>query len=47
MTAEERLQICKSCEWYRAVISQCKKCGCIMKFKVRLKNGKCPLEKWT
>lgn len=47
MTAHDRLEVCKSCEWYRSVISQCKKCRCIMKVKVHLKDAKCPLEKWT
>lgn len=46
MTPDERLAICRQCEWYRKSISQCKKCMCIMKIKVHLANARCPLEKW-
>ena len=47
MEAKDRIAICRGCEWYRKAISQCKKCGCIMKLKVHLKDAKCPLRKWT
>ena len=46
MTSAERYEICKSCDWFRSVIKQCKKCGCIMPLKTRLETGKCPIRKW-
>ena len=46
MTPDERTAICKSCEWYRAVINQCKKCGCFVYVKTKLPNAKCPIRKW-
>jgi hypothetical protein len=41
-----RLDICKTCEFYRAKTNQCKKCGCFMKLKTSLANAKCPINKW-
>ena len=28
------------------ITQQCKKCGCFMKIKTKLKNATCPLQKW-
>jgi Family of unknown function (DUF6171) len=44
--AIERMDICKSCEYFLKVTGQCKKCGCIMAMKTKLPNATCPLEKW-
>lgn len=44
--AKRRLDICKSCEWYRPKSNTCKKCGCFMKLKTQLKDAKCPIGKW-
>jgi hypothetical protein len=41
-----RLEICRSCNWFRHSTEQCKKCGCFMKLKTRLVNANCPLGKW-
>jgi hypothetical protein len=41
-----RLEIFKSCNWFRHSTQQCKKCGCFMKLKTRLVNANCPLGKW-
>lgn len=41
---KRRLDICKSCEHFYAGV--CKKCGCIMKFKTKLRDATCPVEKW-
>ena len=49
LTEEEanvRLDICKSCEHFTSLTTQCKKCGCFMKAKTRLPNAACPIEKW-
>lgn len=43
---EDRMDICRSCEWFRPSIQQCKKCGCIMAFKTKLKGASCPIGKW-
>lgn len=44
--ARQRLDICKSCPEYIRFTHQCKKCGCIMNAKVKLKDATCPLNKW-
>lgn len=41
-----RLEICKTCVFYRPKTNQCKKCGCFMKLKTRLEHAKCPIGKW-
>lgn len=41
-----RLEICKTCEFYRARTNQCRKCGCFMKLKTRLEHARCPIGKW-
>ena len=41
---EQRIEICKKCEFYAEWF--CKKCGCILPVKTRMQNEKCPLGKW-
>ena len=41
-----RMDICKSCEWFRPKTQTCKKCGCFMAAKSMLLNAKCPIGKW-
>jgi len=41
-----RLEICKTCEWFRPKTQTCKKCGCFMKLKTTLEKAKCPIGKW-
>lgn len=41
-----RMRICKTCEQYNLATTQCKKCGCFMYIKARLKSSECPLKKW-
>ena len=41
--AAYRLEICKTCPFYRKL---CKKCGCFMTLKTTLKNARCPIDKW-
>jgi hypothetical protein len=45
-TAEERLEICKGCEFFIKTTGQCKKCGCLMQAKTKLPNAECPIGKW-
>lgn len=44
--AEERLSICKSCPELIKLTTQCKKCGCFMSGKTKLKQATCPIGKW-
>ena len=44
--AKSRLEICKTCEYFRPKTETCRKCGCFMKLKTTLANAKCPIEKW-
>lgn len=43
---DKRLEICNSCEFLTKLTKQCKKCGCFMEFKSKLKNAGCPIGKW-
>lgn len=43
---EQRLTICESCDQYAKITRQCKRCGCLMPFKVRFGKMKCPDGKW-
>lgn len=44
--AEERYFICQSCPELIKLTKQCKKCGCFMFAKTKLKEATCPLGKW-
>lgn len=44
--AQERLDICNGCDRFIHLTKQCKECGCFMNLKTKLKNTKCPLNKW-
>jgi hypothetical protein len=41
---DDRLKICGTCEFAKAGF--CKKCGCILAAKTRVKTEKCPENKW-
>jgi len=41
-----RYDICKSCEHFVSLTSQCTKCGCIMTAKTYLPFSECPVGKW-
>jgi len=44
--AEDRMDVCRSCEHFLKMTGQCKKCGCIMAIKTKLPNATCPINKW-
>lgn len=44
--AQARLDICNNCDRLIQLTKQCKECGCFMALKTKLKNTKCPLNKW-
>lgn len=43
---EARMSTCRSCEDFNAKTTQCRRCGCFMSAKTRLKSGSCPIGKW-
>ena len=43
-TSIARYEICKACPYY--VSLRCKKCGCFMAAKTKLKEATCPIGKW-
>jgi hypothetical protein len=43
--AQNRYDICKGCEHFLPT-TQCSKCLCFMKAKVKLAEAECPLGKW-
>lgn len=44
--AEERMSICKTCNYFVAEYSRCSNCGCSMFVKTKLQAMKCPIGKW-
>ena len=44
--SEERYNICVSCPEFMKSTKQCKKCGCFMVLKTKLKDAECPIGKW-
>lgn len=46
---EERLSICKSCEFYKNESGEpsCGQCGCPLKTKINIAEESCPLKKWV
>jgi hypothetical protein len=45
-TQSNRLNICKGCPDFVSLTTQCKKCGCFMKFKAKLELASCPVGNW-
>ena len=45
-TAKSRLDICLGCEHLIQLTKTCKKCGCFMQAKTKLKEATCPIGKW-
>lgn len=45
-TSESRYEICKSCPELFELTKQCKKCGCFMALKTKMKEASCPIGKW-
>ena len=44
--SDKRMQICLGCEHLIKLTHQCKKCGCLMNLKTKLKDATCPIGKW-
>lgn len=43
--AEERINTCNTCE-HLSSLRACKKCGCFVDAKTKLKFTSCPIDKW-
>jgi hypothetical protein len=43
---DERYSICVACPHFVKLTNQCKKCGCFMSLKTKLKDSICPIGKW-
>ena len=43
---KERLDICKTCEYYSVRQERCKHCGCWLQHKVKFEAAYCPVQKW-
>ena len=44
--ANARYELCLGCPALIQFTKQCKKCGCFMAVKTKLKDSKCPIGKW-
>jgi hypothetical protein len=44
---DHRLTICRSCDRFFPLTSQCRECGCMMNYKTQLTAAECPLKKWN
>ena len=45
-TVEERLEICRECEFFSQASGRCSQCGCRMALKTRFRAAECPIGKW-
>ncbi len=43
---EERLEVCKGCQYYNAAKNKCTRCGCNLTLKTAYVNSKCPIDLW-
>lgn len=43
---EERMDICRGCEFFIEETERCSKCGCYLQLKTKWRGAKCPLKKW-
>jgi hypothetical protein len=42
----QRIEICKSCEFYNSASNRCNRCGCFLDIKAAWNSEKCPIGKW-
>jgi len=43
----QRLDICKTCQYFFKPTTTCMKCGCFMAVKTYIPRVSCPVGKWT
>jgi len=44
---EQRLEVCRTCDWYDPSQVRCKHCGCFLEEKANFALDSCPIGKWT
>lgn len=44
--SDARHDICKACPELIKLTDQCRKCGCFMSIKSKIKHATCPMGKW-
>jgi len=44
--AAMRLRQCLHCDLFIKEQGRCSRCGCFMRFKIRMRSQSCPLGKW-
>ena len=44
--SDQRLEICRACDYVFKPTMQCKKCGCFLHAKTMLSNQRCDIGKW-
>ena len=44
---EDRMSLCRSCEYFDEKQTRCKECGCFLNVKAKMMFEECPLNKWT
>lgn len=44
---DQRMNVCKSCEYYDSRQVRCRHCGCFLETKIRFAIDSCPLQKWS
>jgi len=44
---EERMVICRSCEFYDKSQNRCTECGCWLDQKTKFALDSCPIQKWS
>ena len=44
--AKERYSICRLCDKFNKLTTQCKECSCIMLLKTKIQSARCPINKW-
>ena len=43
---EQRMEICRACDFFDQQQVRCRKCGCRLKGKAKFEGAKCPIQKW-
>ena len=44
---DQRISICKKCDWYDEKQHRCKECGCWLDQKAKISLDSCPIGKWS
>lgn len=44
---DNRINICKTCEFFAQKSQRCRICGCFLLIKAKIKAASCPKQKWN